>query len=225
MGEAAIAGRAGNERLWDIGTRIYPTTTPLLRAPEVARRILELQLRCRGVVRADQFGYLFDAKQPPGADRVLAQLVRDGVAVPVTIEGLAGDYYVHADNVDVRFAPRTTLLCPFDQLIRDRDRTEALFGFRYKLEMYVPVAKREFGYYVLPILHGSELIGRVDSAMDRKTGRYAVKNVYAEPGSPATASAGPAIAGAVRELAEWLGATAVDVGTVPRPWAKSLRAV
>jgi uncharacterized protein YcaQ len=128
----------------------------------------------------------------------------------------------HAEAVDAPVPHRVTFLSPFDRLIHDRDRAEALFGFRYRLEMYVPPAKREFGYYVLPILHGERLIGRVDPLLDRKTGVLQVKGVWAEPGAPAIAGAD--VAAALRELAEWLGAGEIRVAKrVPRPWSGALR--
>ena len=115
------------------------------------------------------------------------------------------------------------LLSPFDRLVYDRERTAELFGFRYRLEMYVPVAKREYGYYVLPILHGTELIGRVDATFDRGTRVLRVDGVWAERGAPA--DAGPDVADALHEMATWLGAESVQIGSrTPRAWAKALRA-
>jgi uncharacterized protein YcaQ len=129
----------------------------------------------------------------------------------------------HPDAVDGPVPPRTTFLSPFDRLIHDRDRAEALFGFYYRLEMYVPKAKREFGYYVLPILRGDQLIGRIEPVFDRKSGVLRVNGIWAQPGAPA--DAGADIGAALRELAVWLGASKITFGSrVPRAWARSLRA-
>jgi uncharacterized protein YcaQ len=117
---------------------------------------------------------------------------------------------------------RVTFLSPFDGLVKNRDRAEALWDFLYRLEMYVPKAKREYGYYVLPILRGDRLIGRIEPAFDRETGVLRVLGVFAEPGAPANAGAG--LASATRRLAKWLGATdTVYPRRVPAIWRKALR--
>jgi uncharacterized protein YcaQ len=117
---------------------------------------------------------------------------------------------------------RVTFLSPFDGLVKNRDRAEAIWDFLYRLEMYVPKAKREYGYYVLPILRGDRIIGRIEPAFDRKSGVLRVHGVFAEPGAPK--GAGPGIAAAVRRLAKWLGATeVVYAGEVPSIWREPLR--
>jgi uncharacterized protein YcaQ len=93
-----------------------------------------------------------------------------------------GEWRAHPDAEDGSVPKRVTFLSPFDRLIHDRDRTEALWDFHYRLEMYVPKPKREYGYYVLPILRGDRLIGRIDPALDRKTGVLQVKGIWWEPG-------------------------------------------
>jgi uncharacterized protein YcaQ len=93
-----------------------------------------------------------------------------------------GRLVVHPEADDGRVPARTTFLSPFDRLIHDRARTEALWGFHYRLEMYVPAAKREYGYYVLPILHGDRLVGRIEPVFDRRTRQLSVKGVWWEPG-------------------------------------------
>jgi uncharacterized protein YcaQ len=91
-----------------------------------------------------------------------------------------GAWYAHPDAVDEPLDDRVTLLSPFERLIHDRARMEALFGMRYRLEMYVPKAKREFGYYVLPILVGDRIVGRVEPVFDRKTGTLDVRGAWGD---------------------------------------------
>ncbi len=219
-GEIAIVGRQGNQRVWDLAERWLPTGEPRPSEREVARRLLDTQLSWCGFARRNRFGFAFDGA-PPGRDEALAELVDEGLFVTVTVEGTAGEWLAHADVLEEAFRPRTTLLSPFDPLIADRDFTEAIFGFRYRLEIYVPKAKREYGYFVLPILHGDRLIGRIDPLLDRKAGVLRVKTVYAEPDAPE--DAGPAVAVAIEELAEWLGAE-VAYGAVARQWESACAA-
>ncbi len=166
---------------------------------------------------------LFDGR-PDGWERALARLVREGVAVPVTIEGVTkGEWYAHADLFDRPWKPRSVALSPFDDLVSDRDHTEALFDFHFRLEIYVPKAKRRWGYFVLPLLHGDRLVGRVDPRFDRSTGVLHLAAVHAEDGT--SASDGAAAGRAVRELASWLGARAIDVdGEVPAGWRSTFDA-
>ncbi|MGQ0569096.1 MAG: DNA glycosylase AlkZ-like family protein [Armatimonadota bacterium] len=120
--------------------------------------------------------------------------------------------------------PRTTLLSPFDNLICDRARTETLFGFSFRMEIYVPPAQRRYGYYVMPILSGDRLIGRSDLRMDRAQGQLMVNAVYAEPDAPMTRTTGRALGGAIQELAEFLGARDIRYGRrVPQAWKRALR--
>jgi uncharacterized protein len=139
------------------------------------------------------------------------------------VQLLRNSLIAHPDAQDGRVpASRVTFLSPFDGLVQNRDRAEALWDFFYRLEMYVPKAKREYGYYVLPILRGDRLIGRIEPAFDRKTQTLRVLGVFAQPGAPA--SAGPGIAAATRRLAKWLGANdLVYPPKGPAIWRKALR--
>jgi hypothetical protein len=162
---------------------------------------------------------------------VLAELKQEGRIREVEIEGWKGPWYLHADDEplleqlrNTQYAPRTTLLSPFDNLICDRARTRLLFNFDFTIEIYVPAAKRKFGYYVLPILHNEQLIGRIDPTMDRETNTLTVNAVFAEAKAPR--DAGAAISGAIRELALFLGATNINYNRkrVPSAWKKKLLA-
>jgi uncharacterized protein len=133
-----------------------------------------------------------------------------------------GRLVAHPEAADGRVGNRVTFLSPFDRLVHDRDRAEALWDFFYRLEMYVPEAKREYGYYVLPILRGDRIIGRIEPAYDRKANVLNVKGVFAEPDAPPGAGSG--IAAAVRRLAKWLGAGEIVYSRrVPPVWRASLR--
>src|SRR5690606_34301964 len=111
--------------------------------------------------------------------------------------GGRGPWYVHRDDLprleglrslrSGAWQPRTELLSPFDNLICDRQRTELLFDFHYRMEIYVPKAKRQYGYYVLPILHGDRFVGRLEPKLDRQHKRLHILSLYAEPDAPAEA--------------------------------------
>jgi uncharacterized protein YcaQ len=150
------------------------------------------------------------------ANRILAEKRRR--ALGVWREN--GRYRAHPDVADDPVPARATLLSPFDRLVHDRDRAESLWDFHYRLEMYVPKAKREYGYYVLPILHGDRLVGRADSEYDRKARVYRVNKVYAQPDAPE--EAGPHVAAALTSLGEWLGAERVEIDRTPAVWRATL---
>ena len=220
-GEVMIVGRDGQQRLWDLTGRSLSLDGPRLSQREVARRIVDRQLRAWGVAKRSQFGFAFDGR-PPGWERAFEELIREGTVIPARLEGDTAEWYVHAEVLGRPFRPRTMLLSPFDDLISDRDHTEQLFDFFFRLEIYVPKAKRRFGYFVMPILHGDRLIGRIDPRLDKATRVLHVNAVHAEEGAPA--SAGPAVSGAIRELGEWLGAADIRfTRKVPAMWRTALR--
>jgi uncharacterized protein len=226
QGRVMVAGRQGQQRVWDLAERWLPAWAPTRRPPErvVVRLAVQRSLRALGVATARDIDRHFTAGRYPGLTAVLAGLERDGRVerVRVADDGTEwpGPWYVHADDLPLLerleagdWRPRTTLLSPFDNLIIDRERTRRLFGFHFRMEIYVPRAARRYGYYVLPVLHGDRLIGRVDPAMDRRRGRLVVNAVHAEPDAPA--AAGPAVAGALEDLAAFLGADGVELRQPP----------
>jgi uncharacterized protein len=155
----------------------------------------------------------------PEAKRLLAE--KGFRALGVKLE--KGRLLAHPEATDGPVGSRVTFLSPFDRLVKDRDRAEALWDFFYRLEMYVPKAKREYGYYVLPILRGDRMIGRIEPIFDRKTKSLLVNGVFAEPGAPK--SAGRGVATAVKRLGKWLGADDVVYSRrVPALWRAALRA-
>jgi uncharacterized protein len=222
QGRILVAGRQGRQRVWDLAERVLPAWAPASRPPEreVVRLAAQRSLRALGVATARDIDRHFTAYRYPGLEGVLAALERAGRVerVRVAADGgeLPGPWYVHADDLPLLerleagdWQPRTALLSPFDNLLINRERTQRLFGFHYRMEIYVPKAARRYGYYVLPILHGDRLVGRVDPAMDRRSGRLVVHALHAEPDAPA--AAGPAVATALQDLAAFLGADGFDL--------------
>jgi hypothetical protein len=232
QGTLMIAGRSGLQRLWDLSERCLPewTSREVLAEEEVVRRAAQKSLRALGVARKRDIAQHFTRNRYPKLEKVLKDLEAERCIVPAQIiaegEVWPGPWYIQSADLplleklhDGQWEPRTALLSPFDNLICDRARTELLFNFRFRIEIYVPKEKREFGYYVLPILHGDRLIGRIDPTMDRRNKRLLVNAVYAEPDAPMDAATAEAIAVAIEDLATFLGAKeVVYADRVPKGW-------
>jgi uncharacterized protein YcaQ len=235
QGRIMVARRQGIQKVWDLTERVLPPWTPRERLSdrEITRRAAQISLRALGIAQPGHIGNHFTIGRYPGFASVLAEHERNGTFERVRIAGdgieLPGPWFVHSEDLPLLAAlergewePRTTLLSPFDNLITDRARTELMFDFYFRMEIYVPQAQRKFGYYALPILHGDRLIGQVDPAMDRGRGRLVVKAVHSEPGAPK--NAGRAVAGAVASLGEFLGAREIEYSSaVPEAWRRVLR--
>lgn len=234
-GEIGVARRDGGRRLWDLFERCLPpgaleAAEPLEGDAVVPRAALR-SLRALGVARAPHIRAHFVRHRYPGLPGALADLHARGEIEPVAVEGLGDDWWVAAADADRLRAlagedppwrPRTALLSPFDNLLCDRARTEALFGFHHRLEIYVPRAKRRWGYFVLPILHGDRLIGRADLAADLRAGVLRVHSIHAERGAP---RAGRAIRRELERMARWRGVAEIafgDPAAVPAVWREGL---
>lgn len=231
-GQIMVAGRQGIQKKWDLSERVLPHWTPRDKLSEKAlvERAALRALRALGVGTARHITQHFIRGRYPSLPQALAALEKAGHIQRVQVAELPGQWYIPTeytallDSLPTTWQPRTTLLSPFDNLICDRPRTLQLFNFDFKIEIYTPVAKRRYGYYVLPILHSDALIGRIDPEMQRATGELVVNAVHAEPQAPA--SAGPAIAQAVQDLAHFLGAQKISYNRakLPSQWKKALLA-
>jgi hypothetical protein len=235
-GQIMVAGRSGIQKLWDLASHCLPAWTPRDRMTEheVVRQATQRSLRALGVATVQQIRYHFIRGRYPNLERTLAALESEGRIKRVEIKEdgrvWPGTWYVHADDLSLiadlqnAWEPRTALLSPFDNLICDRARTKRLFDFDYSMEIYVPRHKRKYGYYVLPILHGDRVIGRVDPEMDRAQGVLRINAVYAEVDAPG--SAGRPLARAIENLAAFLGAHEILYNSrrVPAIWKRALLA-
>jgi uncharacterized protein YcaQ len=162
------------------------------------------------------------------ARRLVAELVADGALREVEVEGWRHPAFLHPDAELPRWVRASALLSPFDSLVWERERTEALFDFRYRIEIYVPAAQRVHGYYVLPFLHDGALVARLDLKADRQAGILRVRSAHAEPTWDDDED-GPALQERLEELATFLGLTDVSVEkkgdlapTLQRLWSKTL---
>jgi uncharacterized protein YcaQ len=235
-GRIMVVGRPGGQKLWDLAVRSLPDWTPRARLSprSVTRAAAQVSLRALGVATPRHIANHFTIGRYPELAGILQGLERIGSIARVRIadDGIEwpGPWFVHSEDLPLLdrleagwFEGRTTLLSPFDNLIIARDRTELLFGIRFRMEIYVPRGKRQFGYYAMPVLHRDRLIGRVDPAMDRGRGVLRVNSVHVEPGEPADPEAGRAVAATIEDLATFLGASRIEVtGPVPAPWRAAL---
>jgi uncharacterized protein YcaQ len=208
-GEIAISGREGNERTWDLAHRVHPKDQPVMSTEEAIRIRAERRLRALGIARPGALGRNFSMTDYLGTANHPSPGAIDGVGVPVEVEGVSGKWVADPRLLKRQFTGRTATLSPFDRLIHDRRRLLDLFGFDYLLEIYVPPAKRRWGYYVLPVLDGDRFIGRFDAKADRDSSTLRVPAIHMERGT--SAKDARTVEGQLQELADWLGLDKVAV--------------
>ena len=213
---AATHRRGSFERVYDLPERVLPraileTATPS--GIDARRALLARSARALGVATADD---LRDYYRIPAADAPapIEQLVDEGTIIPVRVRGWRQQAYLHKDARAGRRLEGSALLSPFDPLIWRRPRTERLFGFRYRLEIYTPAHKREHGYYVLPFLMDGALVARVDLKADRKAGALIVQRAHVEPDAPRGAV--ERLIEELRLMATWLGLSNLAVAPAAR---------
>jgi hypothetical protein len=189
-GEVAISGRVGRERVWDLAERVYVADAEIPSVEEAERTRNQRRLAALGIARAR-------ARAMPMEPIHVGEAGEAAV-----VEGVKGEWRVDPAYLDDGFKGRTALLSPFDRLIHDRVRTEELFEFEYTLEMYKPAAKRRWGYFALPILHGDRLVGKLDAAADRKASLLRVNAVHEDVSFSRAMTA--AVRKEIADLAAWL---------------------
>jgi uncharacterized protein len=211
QGRIVPAGRAGGARRWALADAWFEAPLAAIPPQPVALREAAVRsLRALGIATQQQVTNHFIRRRYQGIASAWMQLESEGMIIPVEL-GLKGDWFVHAEDIASlehieagEFDPRTTLLSPFDNLICDRNRTLALWGFDFTLEIYVPKNKR-WGYFVMPLLHGDRIVARFDLAVERNAG---VLDVIGERWEPGWDGAGRPVRPTTRaldELASFLG--------------------
>jgi uncharacterized protein YcaQ len=213
MGQLVAGTRRGFERLYDLPERVLPAEVLGRRVdPEQgARELVTRASSALGVAtEADLRDYY--RLRPERSRKAVTELVEAGELQPVMVSGWRAPAYRHRDARTPRRITGAALLCPFDPLIWDRARTERLFGFRYRIEIYVPEHRRSHGYYVFPFLLDGEMVARVDLKADRSAGLLRVPGAFAEPGIADTSRVVTELAGALKEMAQWLELDGIAAG-------------
>jgi uncharacterized protein YcaQ len=211
-GRLSARRRPNFERVYDLVERLVPAhvlDAPRLTEAEAQSALLVRAARALGVATAKDLADYFRINVPK-ARGLVAELAETGALVPVRVEGWKDPAFLHPEARTPRRIDARALLSPFDSLIWERARTERLFDFRYRIEIYTPAPKRVYGYYVLPFLLGDELVARVDLKSERANGALRVRAAYAEPLRDPDAIAGP-LAEELALMAEWLGLDRVVV--------------
>ena len=188
-GQVAVSGGSGRDKLWDLAERVYPDE-PTVPYDEALRLRNARRLAALGIARGRA------TRTPSEPDDV------DAAGEPARIEGLRGTWQVDPAYLGQPFSGRTVLLSPLDRLVFDRKRMADLFEFDYQLEMYKPAAKRRWGYWAMPILHGDRLVGKVDAAADR--GADVLRVNAAHQDAPFAITLKSAVDREIADLARWL---------------------
>ena len=222
-GELLVVRREKFQKVYDLTERVLPELHPAPAPPEEEHTEWACSTALERLVVATpkELAEFWASIDPARAKAWCERVVREGRIVPVLVEPLEDDgskprpaYALPDWERRLRRQPEppqmTRLLSPFDPVLRDRARALRLFGFDYRFEAFVPAPQRKFGYYVLPVLEGERLVGRVDPKFERAEGLLKVRRVYWEPGVRATRERVKGLKGAAERLAKFIGAAGVE---------------
>lgn len=223
-GQVMVIERRNFQRVYDLTHRVMPhwdDERDLLTQEAAEDVMLENSARSLGIFRPQWLADYYRLRQP-ALKPLLEIWQREQRVVPVTVETL-GEMWLHSELLPLLpqaqegklQATHSAVLSPFDPVVWDRKRAEQLFGFTYRLECYTPAPKRQYGYFVLPLLHKGQLVGRMDAKMHRKTDTLEVIALYLEEGIRVSASLEKGLASAISDFARWQGASNVTMGRVP----------
>lgn len=234
-GEVMVVGHEGNLNVWGLSEGFLPKWVDrrALAAEEFETQAAQRAIRAMGTASAPEINYYFVRGRYRNLRETLSRLEEESVIHRVQVDelGVREERYVHERDVTLleslrtnAWEPKVSLIAPFDNLIAGRGRTNTVFGFDYVHEQFLPQEKRRYGTYLMPILWGERLIGRVDPRLDKQTETLVVNSVHAEPGAPEEKIVSSKIAEKIAELAEFLGARETKYTShVPSAWKSSLR--
>lgn len=227
-GKVMVSRRHNFQRIYDLTARVMPEWDDqlhLISAAEAESRMLENSARSLGIFRPEWLADYYRLRRV-AIKPVIEQWLERGDVIAVNTEKL-GPMYVHHSLGDTLSdaltgtlrATHSAVLSPFDPVVWDRKRAEQLFNFSYRLECYTPARLRQYGYFVLPLLHKGQLVGRMDAKMHRKQGILEVINLYLEEGVRVTTGLTLGLQDALVNFARWQGAGQIRLGGIPAPLA------
>lgn len=220
-GKTAVSSRRHFRRIYDLAERVYPDSE-IASLEDYEDSWLMIGLKGYGIANEKHLVNYFTAPKlkAPERKRVIQRNLKKKRIIEVDIEGQKGPFYIlpeYVDLLDKLDKPiGTTLVCPFDSFLWQRVRAEEWLNFKYRIEIYIPQKKREFGYYVLPILHDGQFVGRLDPKFHRASGTLEIKALYLEEGFTRTARFDQALRETLHELCTFLGATNL---VLPSGWS------
>jgi uncharacterized protein YcaQ len=206
--------RRSFERVYDLTERVIPARILSLPTPSeenAQRALIERAARAHGIATSTDLRDYFRLR-PAEAATAVASLAEEGVLLPVAVKGWTQQAWLHRDAKRPRRVRAAALLAPFDPLVWERDRTERLFDFRYRIEIYTPAEKRVHGYYVLPFLLDDRIVARVDLKADRQASRLIAHRIHLEPGAPGDTI--ERLTTELRRMADWLALDELALGPV-----------
>jgi len=233
-GKVMVVGHQGIQNVWGLPEQFLPSWAErkVLSVAEVERETAQRAIQALGTASPPEINIYYMRGRYQNLKGALDDLCNESKIHRISVDGFQGkdERYVHDSDLKrlemmegELWKPRVSLLPPFDNLINGRSRTNTVFGFDYSHEMFLPEKKRKFGYYVLPILWGERLIGRVDPLMDKQGEKLLINSVHAEPGAPEDGEVASKIGEKIGQLAEFLGAKeVVYTARVPAAWKGSL---
>jgi uncharacterized protein len=233
-GEVMVVGHQGSQNIWGLPERFLPSWAKRTELPEEEFELQAAQraIRALGTASPSEINFYFVRGRYQNLKKTLERLQNESAIHRVRVPGLGvrDERYIHDQDIELlesmnsdAWQPRMSLLAPFDNLICGRARTNRLFGFDYVHEQFLPVGKRKFGTFVLPILWGERLIGRADMRVDREDEKLLVNSLHAERGAPGDMEISLKIGETMEQLAEFLGAKeVVYTARVPSAWKNSL---
>ncbi|WP_312949470.1 winged helix-turn-helix domain-containing protein [Superficieibacter sp.] len=223
-GKLMVVERRNFQRVYDLTSRVMPDwddTRDALSQAQAEEIMLQNSSRSLGIFRAQWLADYYRLRQP-NTREVLARWQAENRVVPVDVETL-GTLWLHSDLFDLLPAAQagrlnathSAVLSPFDPVVWDRKRAEQLFNFSYRLECYTPAPKRQYGYFVLPLLHHGRLAGRMDCKMHRQRGELEIISLWLEEGETVSGALEQGLKRAIDDFARWQGATRVRAGLLP----------